>query len=136
MPNASISYNKYGAPEIGNNHFISISHSKNLAAIIISKNKVGLDIEIISGKPLRLASKFISKDSHNPQSKEKATLIWCCKEAVFKWHQKGNVDFITDIKIKPFIIKDKGQVMATFKNQELSLYYKKIEMHFLVYVCK
>jgi 4'-phosphopantetheinyl transferase len=136
LPNASISYNKYGAPEIGNNHFISISHSKNLAAIIISKNKVGLDIEIISGKPLRLASKFISKDSHNPLSKEKATLIWCCKEAVFKWHQKGSVDFIADIKIKPFIIKEKGQLIATFKIQNLSLHYKKIENHFLVYVCK
>ena len=136
LPNASISYNKYGAPEIGNNHFISISHSKNLAAIIISKNKVGLDIEIISEKPLRLTSKFISKDSHNPLSEEKATLIWSCKEAIYKWHQKGSVDFIADIKIKPFIIKDKGQVLAAFKNQELSLYYKKIETHFLVYVCK
>ena len=136
LPNASISYNKYGAPEIGNNHFISISHSKNLAAIIISKNKVGLDIEIISEKPLRLTSKFISKDSHNPLSEEKATLIWSCKEAIYKWYQKGSVDFIADIKIKAFIIKDKGQVMAAFKNQELSLYYKKIETHFLVYVCK
>ena len=103
---------------------------------IISKNKVGLDIEIISEKPLRLTSKFISNDSHNPLSEEKATLIWCCKEAVFKWHQKGNVDFITDIKIKPFIIKEKGQLIAVFKKQKLSLYYKKIEMHFLAYVCK
>lgn len=136
LPNTPISYNTYGAPEIENNNFISISHSKNLAAIIISKNKVGLDIEQISKKPLKLSSKFISKHSHNPLSKEKATLIWACKEAIYKWHQKGGVNFIADIKINPFIIKDKDKLSAKFKTHKLTLHYKKIDAHFLVYVCK
>ena len=134
--NNMISYNRYGAPEITNNNFISISHSKNLAAIIVSKTKVGLDIEQISKKPLKLSSKFISKNCHHLLSEEKATLIWCCKEAIFKWHQKGNIDFIADIKINPFIIKDEGKLIAKFKNQKLTLHYKKINTHFLVYVCK
>ena len=93
-PNITITYNEFGVPELDNGQHISISHSKNLVAIIISKTKVGLDIEQISEKPLRLSSKFISKDHHTPLSEEKATLIWCCKEAIFKWHQKGNIDFI------------------------------------------
>ena len=135
LPNIPIFYNTYGSPEIENDNFISISHSKNLAAIIVSKNKVGLDIEQISETPLRLSPKFISKDSHNPLSKEKATLIWCCKEAIYKWHKKGNVNFIEDIKIKPFIIEDKGQLIAKFKDQKLTLHYKKLDAHFLVYVC-
>jgi phosphopantetheinyl transferase len=135
FPNTSISYNKYGSPEIENNHFISISHSKNLTAIIISKEKSGLDIEKISSKPLRLSSKFISKNLHKNLSKEKATIIWCCKEAIYKKHQKGNVNFISDIKINPFILQDKGQIIAKFKNQKLTLNYKKIDTHFLVYVC-
>jgi 4'-phosphopantetheinyl transferase len=136
LPNNSISYNTYGAPEIENNNFISISHSKNLVAIIISKKKVGLDIEQISKKSLRLSSKFILAGHHSPLSEETATLIWCCKEAIFKWHQKGNIDFIADIKIKSFTIKDEGQLIAEFKRQKLTLHYKKIDAHFLVYVCK
>ena len=136
LPNTAISYNEYGAPEIKHDDFISISHSKNLAAIIISKRKVGLDIEQISEKPLRLSSKFISKGSHSPLSEEKATLIWCCKEAIFKWHQKGNLDFIADIKIAPFIIEEEGKLIAKFRTQELTLNYKKMDAHFLVYVCK
>ena len=87
MPNASIHYNKYGAPEINTDYFISISHSQNISAIIISKNRVGLDIEKMSDKPLKLSSKFILHDRHKPLSQEKATLIWCCKEAIFKWYQ-------------------------------------------------
>ena len=47
-PNQQISYNSNGAPEISNGKHISISHSKNLVAIIISNKKIGLDIEYIS----------------------------------------------------------------------------------------
>ena len=53
-----ISYNKYGAPILNKKKKISISHTNNLAAIIISNNKVGIDIEKISDKPLKIAGKI------------------------------------------------------------------------------
>ena len=136
LPNAQLFYNEYGAPELEKNNFISISHSKGLIGIIISKLKVGLDIEKINNQPLILSSKFIKKTRHNPLSEEKATLIWCCKEAIFKWYQKGNINFACDIIIKPFLIKNNGTLVAEFKNQELILCYKKINSHFLAYVCR
>ena len=45
--NLKINYNKYGAHILNDNKYISISHSNNLAAIIISDKKVGIDIEKI-----------------------------------------------------------------------------------------
>jgi 4'-phosphopantetheinyl transferase len=108
--NYSISYNAFGAPELSNGSFISISHSKGLVAIIISKQQVGIDIEEISGKALRVSSKFVSTNNLKALTAEKATLIWCCKEAVFKWHQKGGVDFIVDIKLHPFENMEKGEI--------------------------
>lgn len=135
-PNQQISYNSNGAPEISNGKHISISHSKNLVAIIISDKKVGLDIEHISEKPLRLSPKFITDNSHQDLTKEKATLIWCCKEAVFKWHQKGSIDFKKDILISPFIMKEKGKIETDFNKTKHTLYYTKIDTHYLVYVCK
>ena len=136
LPNKSISYNIYGAPEITTNKFISISHSQDLTGIAISKKKVGLDIEKISTKPIKVASKFIADKSHVPLSEKKATLIWACKEAIYKWYQKGNVNFISDIKILPFIVKNEGELIAVFKNHQLTLNYHKINDYFLVYVCK
>jgi len=136
LPNTTISYNKHGAPEINSEKFISISHSKNLAVIIVSRKKVGIDIEKISRKLIKVSSKFIAKNSHKSLSPEKATLIWTCKEAVYKWHQKGKVNFINDIKINPFIIKNEDELIAEFKQQQLTLYYKRINDCFLVYVCK
>jgi len=135
-PNQQISYNSNGAPEISNGKHISISHSKNLVAIIISDKKVGLDIEYISEKPLRLSPKFISDNSHQNLTKEKATLIWCFKEAIFKWHQRGGVDFIKDIIIPSFILEEKGQIKIQFEKNPLILKYQKINNHYLVYVCK
>ena len=135
LPNNKIWYNAYGAPEIGNDNFISISHSNKLTAIIVSKKKVGLDIEKISKKPLKLSAKFINKEFKNPISEEKATLIWSCKEAIFKWHQKGNVNFLLDIQIMPFTIKNQGNIIAKFQQNKITLNYQRINTHFLVYVC-
>ena len=135
-PNYSISYNAFGAPELGNSSFISISHSKGLVAIIISQQKVGLDIEEISGKALRVSAEVVSINNLKALTTERATLIWCCKEAVFKWYQKGEVDFITDIKLHPFKSLEKGEIRAEFRNTQLILNYQKIHNHYLVYVCK
>jgi len=135
-PNHSISYNEFGAPELNNNSYISISHSKGLVAIIISQQQVGIDIEEISEKALRVSTKFVSTNNLKALTAEKATLIWCCKEAIYKWHQKGEVDFIADIKLYPFKSLEKGEITAKFRDTQLILHYQKIHNHYLVYVCK
>jgi len=134
-PTNTIIYNEFGAPELDNGKHISISHSKELVAVIISEKKTGLDIEEISEKSLRLASKFVSEKNLIKLNKEKATLIWCIKEAIYKWHQQGGVDFIKDIVIPEFFVKEQGTVTAYFRKKELNLNSLKINNHYLVYVC-
>tara|TARA_B110000003_G_C16627392_1_gene525359 strand:+ start:1212 stop:1793 length:582 start_codon:yes stop_codon:yes gene_type:complete len=135
-PNHKIYYNKFGAPDLLNNEFISISHSKELIAISLSRKKTGVDIQKISKKTVILSSKFVSQQNNENLSEDKATLIWCCKEAVFKWHQKGNINFIKDIKIEPFEAMEEGSIIAKFCGTKLILHYKKILNHYLVYLCK
>ena len=135
-PNIKIKYNKYGAPTIENGKFISISHSKRFITIILSSNKVGIDIQRVNFKALKVASKFIDLTKHESLGEVKATLIWSCKECIYKWHQKGSVNFLNDIKIQPFDMRKKGEIKADFKNQKLTLFYRKLQKHFLVYVCK
>ena len=66
----------------------------------------GIDIQEISKKSLRISSKFINQHIQN-LTKEKCTLIWAIKEAVFKWHRKGSVDFKKDIQVPDFNIAEK-----------------------------
>ena len=135
-PDLKITYNKYGAPTVENNKFISISHSKKFVTIILSRIKVGIDIQEINDKALNAVSKFINISNSNQISKNEATLVWSCKECIYKWYQKGSVNFLNDIKIHSFKIKEKGKITANFKNQEFTLFYRKLQNHFLVYVCK
>ena len=70
-----VKYKTDGAPFLaGDNHHISISHSKNLVAIIIHKNKAGIDVEI-TGRPVaKIANKFISEEEIDAIYKSKVPL--------------------------------------------------------------
>ena len=133
--NLKISYSENGSPNLNNHQYISISHSGNLVGIIISEKDIGIDIEKISYKSLRLKEKFVNPH-HTKLNKEKSTLIWCIKEAVFKFHKIGNVDFKKDISVPDFILKDRGKMDISFKNNKLKSHYFKVRNSYLAYVCK
>lgn len=96
-------------------HF-SLSHCGSFAAAIVSKaRRVGIDIEAVSPKVERISHKFISAAENNLLSEWKGdtfinsslstsnghlsssfhlpTLLWSCKEAIFKWYSLGEMDF-------------------------------------------
>jgi len=133
--NAKLDYNKYGAPILDNNKKISISHSKQLVAIIISELKSGIDIEIISERVLKVKNKFLSYSDNIDESQEDLTIAWSTKECIFKWHQKGNLNFKDDILIKK--INHLSKTIEVFFDENLFiLNFLKINNHILVYVCK
>ena len=131
-----IKYNKFGAPELNKKKYISISHSNKLCTVIVSDLKAGIDIEKICDRILNISSKFIDLKERKTIDSSKATLFWCIKEAIYKWNQKGGVNFVKDIQIPKFKLSKKGIVSAIFKKTELILNYEKIDDHYLVYICK
>jgi len=100
-------------------HF-SISHCGQFAAAIASSNsRVGMDIEMITPRIQKIAHKFLNNhekeffnddynqflDQWNLKDKvftEYLTLMWSAKEAIYKWHGDGNVDFSEDIQLLKF----------------------------------
>ena len=129
-----ISYNQYGAPKLNDGRKISISHSSDLVAVIISEKKVAIDIEKIGNKPFKIIHKFISNNDNILDNKMETTLAWSAKEAVYKLHQEGRIDFKKDINIQK-IDTIKKQIHTTFQKKNLVLNFQKINNHFLVYVC-
>ena len=132
--NLSITYNKWGAPTLNINKNISISHSKNIIAIIVSKKNVAIDIEMISEKALKIKDKFLSNHDKISHSIEETTLAWSAKETIFKLHQKGDINYKSDIKIKEINFV-KNQITVLFQDNDIVLNYNKLNNHFLVYVC-
>lgn len=131
IPNTKISYNKYGAPVLSDGSAISISHSHDYCAILISKHTAAIDLELISTKADRLKEQFIAKQEEKLITKsETSTLLWCAKECLFKIHQQGNLTFKKDLIIKN--IED-NSINASLKNTSYNLHFEKFENYFLVY---
>ena len=85
-----IAYKSSGAPFlINSNKHISISHSGTLVAIALSNEKVGIDLQIISDKPLKIKSRFLSNAEIQMMGGQldalTAVKLWCAKEAVYKF---------------------------------------------------
>ena len=88
-------------------HF-SISHCGDFAAAIVSADhRVGVDIEILTPRVEKIKHKFLHPDERmfveeiaHEQQVPLLTLLWSCKEAVFKWYGSGEVDFKQHMQVQ------------------------------------
>ncbi len=107
-------------------HF-SISHSDNYAAAIVSsKMHVGIDVETITERVLKVQHKFLREDELIPLvnlSKQELinqlTVLWSAKEAMYKWWGKGEVDFKAHLQTAYFQQQQEGIINAVFSKQAI-----------------
>lgn len=93
-------HNGQGKPLFRGYH-VSISHTKGYAALILSKkSEVAVDIEYMSDRVERIASKFLRKDEQ-ADSLDSKLVHWCAKETVFKLFSEENLLF-EEMRVKPF----------------------------------
>ncbi|MDR3047627.1 MAG: 4'-phosphopantetheinyl transferase superfamily protein [Bacteroidales bacterium] len=119
----SINYGSFGNP-LMKDYLVSFSHSKKYAAIALSKTKpVGIDIEKIEPKIIKLSSKFISQEEAiniDLQDASQITAIWTAKEAVYKLFYEEKLDFLKQIKVikgeATVFLKDTPMKVQLFQN--------------------
>lgn len=144
--NSTIEKDANGKPVLKNSDaHVSISHTQQFAAVMFSKHKaVGIDLENINPKVERIAHKFLREDEINAIDEEekigKLILYWSAKEALYKLHGKGEIEFATQLLIEPFDLKPSGELKAEIAGIEqplknLKLSYEFFERHVLTYVC-
>ena len=141
-----ILYNAENKPFVkGNSHNISISHSNNLTAVLISPDKkVGIDLEYMTGKISKVADKFINdneKITDNPElSKYHMYLHWCAKEALYKIVDKQDINFRDGFTIAPFTPEEHGFMNGIVVNghgkEDIELEYLQHENYALVWCVK
>jgi len=141
-----ILYNAENKPFVrGNTHNISISHSNNLTAVLISKDKrVGIDLEYMSGKISKVADKFINEKesiTSDPElGKFHLYLHWCGKEAMYKISEKQDIDYRNGLTINPFTPEEHGFMFGNVVNgtgtEVFELEYLQHENYALVWCAK
>jgi 4'-phosphopantetheinyl transferase len=109
-----IIYNERRKPFISDHSFyISITHTKTYAALILSStHEVSIDIEQYGRKVERVVSHFVRPDEQQSPYKGdniwSLLLHWSAKEAVYKYMDILEVDFMNDLRVLPFTVQQQG----------------------------
>lgn len=116
-------YDDDGKPHLKDDKYISITHSFNYAAIIISDGEVGIDIEKQRDKIIRIAHKFTPIEEYRTIANDdalvrKLTIVWCAKESLFKSFAEKGVSFLQHIDVDNFDLdQDRTTASVTYGSQ-------------------
>ena len=129
-------YDEFGKPYFDCHNYISITHSYHFAAIIISDETVGIDMELQREKILRIADKFVDTEFEYLKTDvleeyvKKLTVIWGAKEAIFKIRNEKGISFKDHIQVEDFSLNEsKTQASLHFDDlvKDFDVHYKEIK---------
>ena len=129
-------YDEFGKPYFDCHNYISITHSYHFAAIIISDETVGIDMELQREKIQKIADKFTDYECSYLEPKfteeyiKKLTVIWGAKEAIFKIRNEKGISFKDHINVSNFSL-DETQTQASlhFDNliKDFDVHYQEVQ---------
>jgi len=108
-------YDENGKPHLKDGKQISITHSFNFSAVIVSDLIVGIDVEKQRDKISIIAHKFIDYEhdyliEDSADYINKLTTIWCVKESLYKLFCTPGLSFKQHCLVIPFSIDDNETV--------------------------
>lgn len=125
-----IEHEKSGKPLLAG-YNVSISHTRGLAAMMVSRGRrVGVDVEYVSPRVSRVASRFLRPDEQAP-TVELQLLHWCAKEAVFKLFSERD---LTYQQMQILRIADENIIVRVVGGDEVVCRYKFLNGFCIVYV--
>ena len=135
-----LTYDEAGKPHLSDGKHISISHSHEFSCICISDELMGIDLEKLKEKTLKIAPRFMEvKHLENLSALEqieKATVIWGVKESIFKIKNEKGISFPEHIFEDKFCFSD-GKCAAElhFNNtiEKFKIHFYKVEDY--IFVC-
>ncbi|MDA8871712.1 4'-phosphopantetheinyl transferase superfamily protein [Flavobacteriaceae bacterium] len=131
-------YDKIGAPYLTDGRYISISHTKDVAAVVISSNLVGIDLEHYQEKIKRIAPRFLhTSEFQIPKNMSEViylTHIWTAKEALYKLYKKPGLIFNKQLCIRPFKKESAigiGEVLDQNNTESYVLHFRRFKNYCL-----
>ena len=109
---ADLFYDENGKPHLKDGNRISITHSNHFTGIIVSATQeVGIDIERQRDKILRIAHKFTPIAEYRTIANTEAlirklTVVWGCKESLYKIYAEPGLSFLHHIVINDFSLAE------------------------------
>jgi phosphopantetheinyl transferase len=136
-----ITYDLDGKPILNSEFNISISHSNEIAALVVSNKKIiGLDVQFKESKILNIQNKFLNKfeklNIGGDPSIDILTMIWTSKESIYKAIGLKGVSFSENIQIEKFTEKDeigKGHYINGIEKVKFDLKFYYLDEYIVCY---
>ena len=138
---ADLYYDASGKPHLTDGKCISISHSHQMAVVIVSNQAVGVDVELVRKKVAKIGPKFCTSELQYlapdlSTEIQRLTVIWGAKEAVYKIVNREGISFNHHIFVAPFELSStKTSALLSFDSlhRPFSIQYQLIANYALVY---
>ena len=135
-----LTYDEAGKPHLNDGKHISISHSHEFSCICISDELMGIDLEKLKEKTLKIAPRFMEvkhlENLSTLEQIEKATVIWGVKESIFKIKNEKGISFPEHIFEDEFDLKDgKCTAKLHFNNQIENFQIQFYNIEAYIFVC-
>lgn len=138
-------YNELGKPFLHDGKHISITHSNDFTAIIVSSTiEVGIDIEKQRDKILRIAHKFTPLIEYRTLANtdaviRKLTIVWGAKESLYKIYAQPGLSFLKHIDVHDFSFEDQqttAQILYEGKRSNYQVFFLEIQGFTCVYALR
>lgn len=137
---ANVEYLPSGKPQLKNSSYkhLSVSHCRDYVAVALSQSPCGVDIERVDRNFMRISSRYMTdEETMLFADKYWSAVVWCAKEALYKYAGREGVDFKCDISIKSVQQQDSSSwllVAELFGSEQVELRGEFIDAeHILVF---
>jgi phosphopantetheinyl transferase len=132
-----VAYTKdeYGKPHLptGTPQF-SISHTRGYGAVLLGDQPVGIDIQALDKKMLRVRDRVVGPQEVLPDPSDEDRYLlavhfyWGAKEALYKAWGKRQIDAIADMQVEPFTFDPNGGIAHGFIRK--GSYFQVFQLHY------
>ncbi len=140
-------YHENGRPFLQNSIVeLSIAHTGRFACVITHpENSVGIDIEALSRNFASVEARAVNEEEREALSDKseirshQLAIIWCAKEALYKYMSQNDVDFARQMEIARFYPREQGEIQADFihkdrERESFTLEYTILDDHVMVWL--
>ncbi|MEY2924927.1 MAG: hypothetical protein RLZZ337_1475 [Bacteroidota bacterium] len=132
---------EYGKPYFESAHFkISLTHAGKYAGFMQKESDdCGLDMEQITDRVRRIVTKFVREDENEflQHDLQGMYLLWCAKEALYKYYGLKSLDFKEHMKVEYQPLKSNGSLFGHIQkgdyNKQVHFDYQFFEEYLLVH---
>ena len=120
---------------VGDDIYIGVSHTTDMAAVVVSSKPCAVDIERKDRDIARVANRFFT-DCEKRLVSDNASMvaIWCARECYYKFKRDRSVDILGGVSITEIDLEGGTVTVVSDRGDRLEMKIEQTAEHIVVYV--